>query len=297
MIRGVLLKAALVMIPAAVIVGALTSQSSEATAAPVVSDAGAAASSEPQTESNRGVAVAALAAARNAVAQAGKESPQHGEALAQLERAEALLANAQYREAAAAADSAWRLVSGRSGEKTKFTVEVAADGKTEVRSTAGQSVHVEAQGVTEPLYPGEAVVVAKGERPRRTVTPPQRPVATKEPPKVEARTLPAPQTTAPGDKETVLAKAITGGVGPVVLRWNAVSGATGYEVEVTPKSGKALRLKARGTVTAIAALPEGTYSWQVRAVDGELKSSPSPRRSFELKSDGLKLEVKGTEWK
>lgn len=293
MTRGALLKAVAVLVPAALLVGVLGSRPLQAETAPP--DAGAPAAPAVPGEPQRSVAVSAVAAARNAVDQAGKDSPNREEAAAQLAQAEALLSDGKYREAATAADNAWRLVSGRTGEKTKFTVDVAPDGKTEVRATTGQAVQVEAQGVTEALYPGDAVVVAKGMPPRRASPPPP---ARAEPPP-PARALPSPQPVAPGDKEQVLARAIKGGVGPVVLRWSAVPGATGYEVEVLPRSGKALKLKARGTVTAIAALPEGSYRWTVRAVEGSgaLRSPPSAARSFELKSDGLKLEVKGTDWK
>lgn len=294
MTRTLLLKTAVVMVPAVFVVGAiaLTRQDAAAAEAPVV-DAGVVRAPGP----DRNVAAAAVAAARNAVDQAGKDSEHREQAAAQLAQAEALLAAGQYREAAAAADNAWRLVSGKSSEKTKFTVEVSADGKTEVRATSGQTVRVEAQGVTEPLHPGETVVVARGEPPRRA--PPS--VAKAEPPpaKVESapKPLAAPQPVAPSDKDTVVAKAQKSGVGPVLLKWKPVTGAVAYEVEVTPATGKSLQLRVKSAQARIRELPEGSYAWTVRAVDGAARSEQSPKRTFELRSDGLKLEVKGTDWK
>ncbi len=241
--------------------------------------------------SERSLAVSAISAARNAVKQAGADSPRREEASRQLAEAEALLKEARYAQAADAADGAWKLVSERAGEKTQFTVEVDKQGKTEVRTSAGQPVRVEAQGKVQPVPVGEVVTVAKGEAPRRLV---------ERPPKVPdtLATLEAPQPLSPPEKHQLkLQPRKNGTLGPVNLSWRAVPGATGYEVEVTPQGGKPLQLKVEKPTARITTLPPGSYGWTVRALGEGIRSERSGPRSFQLASDGLKLEVKGTQWK
>ncbi len=111
----------------------------------------------------RARALNAIAAARNAVEQAGSSAGHREEASASLNKAEELLQAARYQEAAEAADSAWRLVSARAPQNTQFAVEVKTDGYTQVTSRSGQPVRVEREGVTRPVSPGETLGVSKGE--------------------------------------------------------------------------------------------------------------------------------------
>ncbi|MDQ3267110.1 MAG: LysM peptidoglycan-binding domain-containing protein [Myxococcota bacterium] len=245
--------------------------------------------------SERSLAVSAISAARNAVTQAGTDSPRREEASRQLADAEALLKQARYHQAADAADSAWKLVSEGAGEKTRFTVEVDKQGKTEVRTSAGQPVRVEAQGKVQPVSVGEVVAVAKGEAPRKLA---ERPLEKTPDTLANAIRLEAPLPLSPPEKHQLkLQPRKNGTLGPVNLSWRAVPGATAYEVEVTPQGGKPLQLKVEKPTARITTLSPGTYGWTVRALGEGIRSERSGPRSFQLASDGLKLEVKGTQWK
>jgi hypothetical protein len=226
-------------------------------------------------------ALAALTAARNALQQAAPDGGSSDEAKRQLESAEALLAQARYQEAAVAADSAWRLVSANAGGPTQFTVEVGEDGKTRVASKAGHPVRVEAEGVVEPVYPGEAVTVSKGEPPR----------------KVEANPaladLPAPALLTPAEGKLESGRAGKG-AGPLTLTWAPVMGAAAYQVELL-KAGasKGLVLKVDKPEAKVDSLDHGSYEWSVRALaqDGT-RSQHFARRSLQLVPGKLTIKVK-----
>jgi hypothetical protein len=86
-------------------------------------------------------------------------------------------------------------------------------------------------------------------------------------------------------------------LGPVTLAWSEVPGARGYEVEVVPPAGSALRLAVDGTRTRLPPLAPGLYRWNVRALGPSIPGEASASREFELAVSGLKLEVKGSSWK
>ncbi len=229
----------------------------------------------------RGKALAALAAAQHAVEQSKSPPNARKSARAKLKEAEALLASAQYKDAAKTADDAWKLVSGQSKEPARFQVDVAASGHTQVRTHSGPPVKVEAQGVEQPVYAGQALEVAPGEAP---------PAAALE--------LPAPTPLSPGANEK-LKHAIEGQVQRVRLSWQPVPGAKGYEVEVSAAGGAApVTLKVAQAKAELPELAPGRYEWSVRAVVTPLNRSPaSPSRSFELVEQPMKLEVGNTKWK
>ncbi len=228
---------------------------------------------------DRALALSALSAARNAVAQAGTEATSRAEASRRLVDAEKLFHGAQYTEAAKAADAAWQLVSGSALQPTRFAVEVAEDGRTTVSARTGRPVRVEGEGVTRPVYAGQSVTVEKGKAP----TPVEQPPA-------------APVPVAPADNRKVKARPLGTGLGPVALSWQAVNGAQAYEVEVVEVAGKSqpLTLRVERTEAKLPPLSPGRYAWSVRAIGGEgLRSAASPSRAFELTQEALKLEVKG----
>lgn len=231
-------------------------------------------------------ALAAVNAARNALQQAAADGRKFDEAKRQLESAEALLGQARYREAAVAADGAWRLVSTKAEGPTQFTVKVGTDGKTQVASKAGHPVRVEAEGAVEPVYPGEAVAVSKGETPKKVEGGPA------------LADLPAPSLLGPAEGKLELGRA-GNGVGPFTLTWSPVAGAAAYEVElVKAGASKGLVLKVDKPEAKVDSLDDGSYQWSVRALarDGS-RSERSERRSLQLVPNTLKINVKPTTWK
>jgi len=232
----------------------------------------------------RARALSAIAAARNAVKQAGSTTQQREEASASLVKAEELVQAAQYDEAAAAADSAWRLVAAGAPENTRFAVEVKPDGHTQVSSRSGQPVRVEREGLTRPVYPGQTLGVSKGQ-----------PLASPQ------GLLSPPVLSAPADLVRLRLKATEKGLGPVILSWQSVPGAAHYQVEVSSadrSAEKSTVLNVEKSEARISSLQAGRYTWSVRALGaGGEQSDRSPQRTFELAPDVLKLEVKGTNWK
>jgi hypothetical protein len=228
---------------------------------------------------DRALALSALSAARNAVAQAGTERTSRAEASRRLVEAEVLFHGAQYTQAAKAADAAWQLVSSSAAQPTRFAVEVAEDGRTTVSARTGQPVRVEGEGVTRPDYAGQSVTVDKGKAP----TPVEHPPAT-------------PVPLSPTDNRKLRLRPSPAGLGPVALSWQGVAGAQAYEVEVlaVAGSGQPLTLKVERTEAKLPPLAAGRYAWSVRAISGEgLRSAASPSRAFELSPEAFKLEVKG----
>jgi hypothetical protein len=131
------------------------------------------------------------------------------------------------------------------------------------------------------------VTVEKGQAPTRAALP-----------------LAAPQLLQPAHAKRLSFAPQTGGakgaapkLGPVQLSWREVPGARGYEVEVVPPSGAALRLSVDGTRARLPPLTPGLYRWNVRALGPSTPGEASPSREFELAASSLKLEVKGTSWK
>jgi predicted phage tail protein len=187
---------------------------------------------------------------------------------------------ARYKEAAQAADGAWRLVSTHSTKPTSFAVEVADSGATTVTVRAGAPVRVEAEGVSRPVYQGQQVRVEKGQPP----PPPPAPLAVPEP----AR---------PADGDRVTPRLVKGKPQPVVLTWGAVTGARAYEVEVVPATGEPRVHRVTEALVRLEALKPGRYRWSVRAVGAEGRSEPSAARGFEVVEGSLQLKVKGSSWK
>src|SRR5262249_35908686 len=74
------------------------------------------------------------------------------------DRAEQLFQSAKYEESAAAADAAWRLLSGAGAQSTRFAVQVT-EGQTKVTSRAGRPVRVEREGLSRAVHPGQALTV------------------------------------------------------------------------------------------------------------------------------------------
>jgi hypothetical protein len=233
----------------------------------------------------RGRALRALVAARNAVSQAGGTAPKRNEAAATLKEAEQLFLSAKYADAAKAADRSWRLVSATAQENTRFAIEVATDGGTKVSSHTGQPVRVEREGTTRPVFPGQSLAFPKQENGTEVLA-----------------SLSTPELVAPGDLDHLRFKPTDKGLGPVTLSWQPVPGAASYEVRVAPAdkpaSEHALSLKVEKSEAGLPPLPTGKYAWSVRAVGrlGE-SSERSPPRRFELSPESLKLDVRGTSWK
>jgi hypothetical protein len=228
------------------------------------------AATEPQT------ALKALEMTRAAV-KAAPEDDRRREAEARLKDAEAHFQQARYADALHKADEAWALLNPP--QPSNFTVEVDKDGgTTTVTHRQGPPVTVEAQHATRVLAKGESVRVQQG-----TVLP--------EPPA-------APQLSQPVDKQRLTLKPASGGLlAPVTLTWTAVTGATRYEVEVTPVATEAGAAPVRTVVSerqwTLPALPPGRYRWTVTAVSPEQgRSLPSQTRRFELAAEALELNVK-----
>ena len=236
-----------------------------------------------------------MTAARHAVEQAGADAPRGADATAQLKLAEDAFRAARYDDAARKADAAWQLVSKDARQNTRFTVDVADDGKTTVSARSGQPVRVEAQGISQPVYAGQTATVEKGQGP--AVQPPGAPTdlssTLEQPPKATPTPLTAPVLLSPKDAVLLTLKPGPQGMGPVKLSWKAVPAASSYQVEVTADAGGAPQiLRATGAEVRLAALPAGKYHWSVKALGAAGQAAESARRWFELKPAPLKLQVK-----
>jgi LysM repeat protein len=227
---------------------------------------------------DRALAQSAITAAKNAIAQA-KNDAQRPLAVKKLAEAEALFAQARYQDAAAAADSAWKLLASQADAATRFEVKVGEDGATEVASQSGRPVRVEAQGKTVGVAPGHKVKVKKGEPPATEAAPPR-----------------PPALLSPKDRALLTFREAKR-LGPVKLRWEKVTGAERYEVVVTSASGPAFNATVKQAWVVVPPMPPGTYEWTVRAIAAGGIASEKVARRFELKPKGLKLEVHETKWK
>lgn len=230
---------------------------------------------------DRAQAISALQAARNAVGQASTPTKRE-EALAQLGKAERLLARARYAEAAQAADKAWELLTGSPRPSTRFTLEVERSGRTQVTAHSGHPVRVEAEGVTRSVYPGQVASVEKGAPPGQPEAPPE-----------------APALLAPLDGAKLKARGGTKGT-QVTLSWRPVEGTRVYEVELVPEgspNAEPITLTVSRT-EAKPSLADGSYRWAVRALGESTRSAASASRTFQLipAPEELRLEVKGTKW-
>jgi predicted phage tail protein len=234
---------------------------------------------------DRALAEGAITSARHAVEQAAHDT-HRTDAEKKLSDAEALFAKGAYADAATAADSAWKLLDA-SGEKTRFEVQVAPDGTTEVKTRTGQPVRVESEGKTVAVAPGEHALVHKGEPPEHTAGPPP----------VEKVALTAPSLLAPRDHGKLSFKPAQK-LGPVLLSWSKVHGASGYEVIVTDGDHhEAFTAKVSSAKAKLPPLPPGQYAWTVRALGATGEQSDPSQRSFELVPERIKLEVQTSKWK
>src|SRR5262249_56471553 len=192
-------------------------------------------------------------------------------------KAEELIRAAHYEEAAAAADSAWRLVAAGAPENTRFAVEVKPDGSTEVSSRSGQPVRIERDGLTRPVYPGQTVGVSKGQ-----------PLAPGH------GSLTPPVLTAPADLARLKLKQTEKGLGPVTLSWQPVPGAAQYQVEVSPadrSAEKSTLLSVEKTEARISSLQAGRYTWSLRALGARRgQSDRSAERTIQLAPRAPQLE-------
>ena len=220
----------------------------------------------------------ALDSARNS-AQADANAPRHAEAQAKLKEAEADFQGARYDEAAQAADAAWKLLSERPAQPTKLSVRVDEQGGTTVRSYSGK-VSVEGGGTTRTLENGGTLRVEKGQAPRAP--------------------LGVPQPTRPADNQKLSQKPGKGGLEPVVISWQGVEGAEGYEVELIPAAGGDKRVIASSEPQLKVALAAGSYHWSVRALSRQERSDASTTQGFEVAeapARPLKVKVNSTTWK
>ena len=230
----------------------------------------------------RARAVAAIGSARSAVVQAPAGSART-EAEARLAEAESLLARARYAEAAAQADSAWKLLAEAREERSHFAVAVEPDGRTRVAVREGVPVRVEAQGRTRAVRAGETLTVIRGEPPGT----PQSEVASgtaAEPP-----VLLSPE---PGLKLAL--EPAPGGVGPVRFAWKPVPDATGYVLDLAGPKSQSIRTTQ--PVVTLPGLPAGKYRWTVRALLPNGTLGPGSTRGVQLVPGRIKLEVKETPW-
>jgi hypothetical protein len=231
-------------------------------------------------EADRSRAVSALAAARNAVAQADRNAARREEASAKLKEAEAHFQAADYLTAAKAADSAWALLSPGAGQPSTFRVKVDAGGDTTVSVQTGPPVRVRSEDKTQPVSSGQMVRVAKGQ-----------------PPPAPELVLAAPQPRTPNDGFRFKFVPVKGQLGPITLTWANVAGAKEYEVEVQPAEGSPLRRTLGATQWQLPLLPAGRYRWRVRALSESQKSNASTERLFELTEDTVTLKVGKPSWK
>ncbi len=232
------------------------------------------------SEADRTRALSALAAARNAVAQADRNAARREEASAKLKEAETHFQAADYLSAAKAADSAWALLSPGAGQPSAFRVKVDEGGDTTVSVQTGPPVRVRAENKTQPVGVGQTMTVVKGQ-----------------PPPAPELLLETPQPRAPHDGTHFKFVPVKGQLGPVTLTWEAVAGAKEYEVEVQPAEGAALRRTLGATQWQLPLLPAGRYRWTVRALRETQKSNASAEHLFELTADRVKLQVGEPNWK
>ena len=227
-------------------------------------------------------AVRAIAAARNALEQIDGRDLRN-QARLRIAEAERHLAGARYVEAASAADAAWKLLSSRAPERTRFTVAVGDRGETRVASRSGQPARVEAQGVQRVVEPGQTVTVTRG-------MPPSEPSAGLLPP--------APASPTSGSVLQLKPDA-QGRLGPVRLSWTRSGDARAYEVRLFgAQGGPPLAFTSADNALELPPLAPGTYRWTVKALGEQvLESAPSEPWTFELRPRKLKLEVQGTNWK
>jgi len=237
----------------------------------------------PGPERNR--AVSAIASAKSAVRQA-KAGAARTEASERLADAERSLAAARYGEAAAQADGAWKLVSQRPDDPSRFAVQVGDDGATRVRVDSGVPVRVEAEGRTRAVSPGESVLVRRGEAPG---------VPTPEGAAVATAALEAPVLLSPAADVRLALDPKGKGVGPLRLAWRPVSGARGYLVELKGTASQTVRT-ARAEVS-LPAMPTGAYRWSVRAIGLEGALGPASERALELSTSTIRLDVQEPSWK
>jgi hypothetical protein len=230
-------------------------------------------------------AVSAIASARSAVHQA-KPGAARTEASQRLADAEQLLGGAHYAEAAAQADGAWKLVSQRPDDASRFAVQVADDGTTRVRVDSGIPVRVEAEGRTRAVSPGESVLVRRGEAPG---------VPTDELAPPRSAGLEAPVLLSPTANLRLALDPKGKGVGPLRLSWRPVSGARGYLVELKGASTQTVRTTR--PEAGFPVLPTGSYRWSVRAIGEEGALGPPAERALELSTSTIRLDVQEPSWK
>ncbi|HEX4803270.1 MAG TPA: peptidoglycan-binding protein LysM, partial [Myxococcaceae bacterium] len=227
----------------------------------------------------RARAQSALMAARNALNQSDLQADGRAEAAASVGRAEQLFQSAKYEESAAAADAAWRLLSGFGAQSTRFAVQVT-DGQTRVTSRSGRPVRVEREGLSRAVHPGQALTITEESFPGAAPA--------------------MPELVSPPDLARLTTRPNPKGIGAAALSWQPVAGAARYLVEIVPlesPSAKPIALSVDKPGARVS-LPVGKYAWSVRAVAEQgAKSNSSSRRSFELAVEPLKLEVKETRWK
>jgi hypothetical protein len=227
-------------------------------------------------------AVRAIAAARNALQKidAGDLREQSRRQIAEAERH---LSAARYVDAATAADAAWKLLSSRAPEHTRFTVAVSDRGETRVVSRSGQPARVEAQGVQRVVEPGQMVSIAKGTPPSESAV---------------ALLAPVPESPASGAVLHLRPDA-KGRLGPVRLSWSRAENARAYEVRLSPPgAAPPLVLTSAGNAIDLPPLSAGTYTWTVKPLGEQvLESAPTEPWTFELRPQKLKLEVQGADWK
>jgi hypothetical protein len=221
----------------------------------------------------------ALEAARDAVAQADRNAARREEASAKLREAEAQFQAADYVSAAKTVDSAWAVLSPGAAQPSTFRVKVEESGDTTVSVQTGPPVRVRSEDKTQPVNAGQVVRVPKGE-----------------PPPVPEAVLNPPKPLLPADKHRFKFAPVKGLLGPVTLKWSALPGAKGYEVEVLPPQGEPLRHTLSATQLELKPLPAGRYRWTVRAQGESHKSNASTERSFDLIEDKVALGVGKPIW-
>jgi hypothetical protein len=227
-------------------------------------------------------AVKAIAAARNALRQIDDGDLREG-ARRRIAEAERHVAGARYVDAATAADAAWKLLSSRAPEHTRFTVAVGDRGDTKVLSRSGQPARVEAQGVQRVVEPGQVVSVATGAPPSEPAVAPVAPLPASPPSGAVLQLRPNAQ----------------GRLGPVRLSWSRAENARAYEIRLFSAGAAAPAVfTSASNAIDLPPLAAGTYSWTVKALGEQvLEPPPTERWTFELRPQKLKLEVQGTNWK
>jgi hypothetical protein len=227
-------------------------------------------------------AVSAIASARSAVAQA-HPGASRTEAEARLGEAQALLARARYADAAAQADSAWKLLADAAQETSRFAVAVEPDGRTRVRVRQGVPVRVEAEGRTRSVRAGETLTVAKGD-------PPGNP----EPERGAPAAVEPPVLLVPEAGLKLALDPAAGGLGPVRFAWKPVPDATGYLFELAGPRARSLRTAQ--PALSLPSLPAGSYRWTVRALLADGSLGPPANRTVQLVPSRIRLEVKEAPW-